>query len=71
MTTKTEPEVTHEMVVNLYNQYKYDHIKALRNASKIQRELTRAEHETNRIAGHLARIEAFCKLNNVALIEEL
>ena len=59
--------VTHEMVVNLYNQYKYDHIIAIRQASKIQRELSRAEHEANRIERHLQRIENFCKKNNIVL----
>ncbi len=71
-TTKTAPAtedtaVTHEMIVKLYDQYQYDHIIAVRNASKIQRELSRAEHEVARIERHLNRIEEFCKKNNVSL----
>lgn len=71
-TTKTAPvsentAVTHEMIVKLYGQYQYDHIIAVRNASKIQRELSRAEHEVARIERHLNRIEEFCKKNNVSL----
>lgn len=65
-----EERATHEMVINLYNQYKYDHIIAIREASKIQRELSRAEHEAGRIERHLQRIEDFCKKNNVPLGEE-
>lgn len=65
-----EGKMTHEMVVNLYQQYKYDHLVAIRAASKIQRELSRAEHEANRIERHLQRIEAFCKKNGVSLEEE-
>jgi hypothetical protein len=65
-----EDRATHEMVANLYNQYKYDHIIAIREASKIQRELSRAEHEARRIERHLQRIEDFCKKNNVPLGEE-
>ncbi len=69
-TTEAETAVeTHEMIVRLYEQYKSDHIVALRQASKIQRELSRAEHEANRIERHLKRIEAFCQQNNVALEE--
>lgn len=63
----TEVQETHEMIVRLHEQYKSDHIAALRNASKIQRELSRAEHEANRLARHIERIEAFCKQNNVSL----
>ncbi len=71
-TTKSAPvaeeaAVTHEMIVQLYNQYQYDHIVAVRTASKIQRELSRAEHEVTRIERHLNRIEEFCKKNNVSL----
>jgi len=66
-----DSRVTHEMVVNLYNQYKYDHIIAIREASKIQRELSRAEHEAGRIARQLERIEAFCKKNDISLGEEV
>lgn len=65
-----DQNLTHEMVVELYNQYKYDHIIAIREASKIQRELSRAEHEAGRIERHLQRIEDFCKKNNVPLEEE-
>lgn len=69
-TTETETAVkTHEMIVRLYEQYKGDHIAAIRSASKIQRELSRAEHEVTRIERHLQRIEAFCKQNNVPLEE--
>ena len=60
----------HEMVVTLYQQYKQDHIAALRAASKIQRDLSRAEHEAGRLERHLNRIEAFCKQNNVSLEEQ-
>lgn len=67
--TKETP-VTHEMVVNLYEQYQYDRIIAIRKASKIQRELTQVEHEVRRIERHLQRIEAFCKKNNVPLENE-
>lgn len=58
---------THDMVVGLYSQYQYDYIVAVRRASKIQRELSRAEHEANRLQAHLRRIEAFCKKNNINL----
>lgn len=66
---KEDTRSTHEMVVQLYDQYQYDYIIAVREASKIQRELSRAEHEANRIARHLRRIEDFCKQNNVSLNE--
>lgn len=59
-----------EMIVKLHAQYKYDHIVALRNASKIQRELSRAEHEANRLARHIERIETFCAEHNVTLEEK-
>ena len=53
-TTEAETAVeTHEMIVRLYQQYKGDHIAAIREASKIQRDLSRAEHEVNRIERHL------------------
>lgn len=65
-----DKKITHEMVINLYNQYKYDHIIAIRSASKIQRELSRAEHEAGRIERHLQRIEEFCKKNSISLGEE-
>ena len=71
--TSNEPtatELNHEMIVKLHEQYTYDHIIALREASKIQRELTRAEHEAGRIARHLSRIEAFCKQHNIVLEEQ-
>jgi|GEM_PF-1553738 len=58
---------THEMVVGLHSQYQYDYIVAVRRASKIQRELSRAEHEANRLQAHLQRIESFCKKNNINL----
>lgn len=61
----------HEMVVTMHQQYKADYIAALRNASKIQRDLSRAEHEANRIARQIERIEAFCQKHGVALEEEL
>lgn len=64
------PAVTHEMIMKLYGQYQYDHIIAVRKASKIQRELSQAEHETARIKRHLDRIEEFCKNNGVSLESE-
>jgi hypothetical protein len=60
----------HEMVIELYEQYTSDHIAAIRAASKIQRELSRAEHESRRIELHLKRIEEFCKKNNIPLGEK-
>ncbi len=57
----------HDMVVELYRQYQYDHIVAIRAASKIQRELSRAEHEVKRIERHMQRIEDFCTKHNVSL----
>lgn len=72
-TAITEPqaaEINHEMIVKLHQQYTYDHIVAIREASKIQRELSRAEHEAARIERHLSRIEAFCKQHNVVLEEQ-
>lgn len=69
-TTEAEAAIeTHEMIVRLHEQYKSDHIIAIREASRIQRELSRAEHEANRIARHLGRIEAFCKQNDIPLEE--
>jgi len=69
-TTEAEVAVeTHEMIVRLYEQYRGDYIVAIREASKIQRELSRAEHEANRLARHLQRIEAFCKQNHIPLEE--
>ncbi len=69
-TAKTDTPTNHEMVVRLYDQYQYDHIIAVRKASKIQRELTQIEHEVRRLERHLERIEAFCKKNNVKLENE-
>ena len=57
----------HEMVVKLYGQYQYDHIAAIRKASQLQRELSRAEHEVHRLERHLKRIEGFCQQHNVPL----
>lgn len=65
-----EARATHEMVLQLYSQYKEDHIAALRTASKIQRDLSRAEHEAHRLERHLKRIEDFCEKNNVPLGNE-
>lgn len=62
--------MTHEVIQTLRDQYEYDRMIAIRKASKIQRELSQAEHEIRRLERHLARIEAFCKKNNVALISE-
>lgn len=62
-----QQEENHEMVVSLYHQYQTDHVAAIRRASKIQRDLSRAEHEVGRIERHLQRIEEFCKKNNVSL----
>jgi len=59
----------HEMVLELYEQYQYDHMVALRKASHLQRELSRAEHEMHRLERHLKRIEAFSKQHNVSLIK--
>ncbi len=65
-TTKVEELVEkHDMVLTLLEQYRYDHIVAVRHASQIQRELSRAEHEVARVERHIQRIEAFCKKNNV------
>lgn len=65
-----ETKETHEMVVTLYHQYKADHIEIIRKASKIQRDLNRAEHEAGRIERHLARIEAFCTQHNISLEQQ-
>lgn len=62
-----ETIATHETVYALYDQYKSDHIVAIREASKIQRDLSRAEHEARRIERHLKRIEDFCEKNNIPL----
>lgn len=71
-TVKEETVVTqnHDMIVKLYSQYQYDHLIAVRKASKIQRELSRAEHEVARLEQHLDRIKDFCKKNNVSLESE-
>ncbi len=69
VTDEQDVQVTHDMITKLYQQYKEDHVTALTHASKIQRELSRAEHETGRIERHLQRIEAFCKANNLSLEE--
>lgn len=60
----------HDMIIELYEQYTSDHITALRKASRIQRELSQAEHESGRIERHLKRIEEFCKKNNIPLGEK-
>lgn len=66
----TATELNHEMIVKLHEQYTYDHLIAVREASKIQRELSRAQHEVGRLERHLARIEAFCKQHNILLEEQ-
>lgn len=69
--TQTQQAIENrDMVVTLYQQYKSDHVAALREASKIQRELSRAEHKANRLQKHLTRIEAFCKQHNLSLEEQ-
>ena len=70
LVTASEPAGTHEMIAKLHDQYTYDRVIAIRKASKIQRELSQAEHEIRRLDQHLARIEDFCKKNNVALDNE-
>jgi len=70
LVTTSEPAVNHEMIAKLHDQYTYDRVVAIRKASKIQRELSQAEHEVRRLEQHLARIEDFCKKNNVALDNE-
>lgn len=62
-------EMTYDMIVTLYHQYQYDRIVAIRKVSKIQRDLTKAEHEVHRLDRHLSRIEEFCKKNNISLEE--
>jgi isochorismate hydrolase len=58
----------HRIITDLRHTYLERHTEALADYHKVEREANRKLHEVNRIEKHLARIEAFCKKNNIPLI---
>jgi hypothetical protein len=61
-------EEIHRIITDLRHTYLERHTQALTEYHKAERQANRRLHEVNRIERHLARIEAFCKKNNIPLV---
>lgn len=61
----------HRIITELRHTYLERHTEALANYHKAEREANRKLHEVNRIEKHLARIERFCKENNIPIISTI
>jgi hypothetical protein len=58
----------HRIITELRHDYLERHTEALAAYNKVEREANRKLHEVDRLEKHLARIEDFCKKNNIPLI---
>lgn len=61
-------EEINRIISALRHTYIERHTEALADYNKAEREANRKLHEVDRIEKHLARIEAFCKENNIPLV---
>lgn len=64
-------EEIHRIISDLRHTYLERHTEALTSYHKAEREANRKLHEVNRIERHLARIEEFCKKNNIPLVSTI
>lgn len=61
-------EEIHRIITDLRHTYLERHTEALTEYHKAERQANRKLHEVNRLERHLARIEDFCKKNNIPLV---
>ena len=64
-------EEIHRIITELRHTYLERHTEALTQFHKAEREANRKLHEVNRMERHLARIEEFCKNNNIPLVNPI
>jgi predicted esterase YcpF (UPF0227 family) len=64
-------EEIHRIITDLRHTYLERHTEALAAYHKAEREANRKQHEVSRIEKHLARIEDFCKRNNIPLVSTI
>ena len=64
-------EEIHRIITELRHTYIERHTEALALHHKAEREANRRLHEVHRLERHLARIEDFCKKNNIQPISTL
>jgi hypothetical protein len=67
----TDREEIHRIITDLRHTYLERHTEALTAYHKAEREANRKQHEVNRLERHLARIEDFCKKNNIPLVSTI
>lgn len=68
MNDKTTHDPTTETIARTIRaQYQSQLQAALGHYAAIERQMTRAAHEVKRIEHHLAKIDAFCTENNIAV----
>ena len=58
----------HRIITELRHDYLVRHSEALAAYNQAEREANRKLHEVDRLEKHLARIELFCKNNNIPLV---
>lgn len=58
----------HRIITELRHDYLQRHQEALAAYNQAEREANRKLHEVDRLEKHLARIELFCKNNNIPLV---
>lgn len=58
----------HRIILDLRHTYLERHAEALAAYHRAEREANRKQHEVTRMETHLARIEDFCKKNNIPLV---
>lgn len=64
-------EEIHRIISELRHTYIEQHTEALADYNKTEREANRKLHEVERLEKHLARIEDFCKKNNIPLVSTI
>lgn len=64
----TDREEIHRIILDLRHTYLERHAEALAAYHRAEREANRKQHEVSRMETHLARIEKFCKENNIPLV---
>lgn len=63
--TKSDTRGADEIARALRAEYAEQLAKALRRFAAVERQRTRASHEVHRLEKHLAKIDEFCRTNNV------
>lgn len=61
----------HRIITELRHDYLVRHDEALAAYNQAEREANRKLHEVDRLEKHLARIELFCKNNNIPLVSAI